>query len=390
MQNLFEPQKVDNFNDLEMRVYTSRLLGSDQNLVLHGGGNTSVEIDDILYVKGSGWDLGSIEIEGFSPARKDALLELLEHDTLSDSDMVKYQREALTDHSAPNPSVEAILHALIPYKFVDHTHADAIVTLSNTTDGEAIIEELFGDRYLIIPYVMPGFILAKVIDDMTRGIDWSSLDGMILHNHGVFTFDDDARKCYDQMIATVELAESYLLSHTPIVDEYRDFKPSNNKQYDIPKLAELLSQAKGYEVSLQLNTSPLACYFASQDNQTLYAKGVLTPEHIIRTKRFPAVLDEEYESGLAEYGRAYESYFERYATDEVMLNPAPNWIILRGYGVVTIGKNKKEAHIIEDIVMHTIEAILRGEVLGGYESIDEADSFAMEYWELEQNKLKGK
>ena len=386
MKNKYNKTDAQNLDDLAMRVYTSRLLGSDQDLVLHGGGNTSVKIDELLYVKGSGWDLGSIEKEGFSPARTDALLALLKYDSLSDSDMVKYQKEALTDKSAPNPSVEAILHALIPFKFVDHTHADAIVTISNTLDGEKLIEEIYGENYLIIPYVMPGFVLAKVIDEMTQGVDWESLEGIILHNHGVFTFDHDAKKSYDKMIATVARAEAYL-------DENASLSIADTKEEGSPeleKLKEMLSKAKGFDVVLRLNRSPLARYFASQEDETLYRKGVLTPEHIIRTKRFPAVFDRDQEENLADYIKNYEDYFSRYATDEIMLNPAPNWAIIKGIGTLAIGKNEKEAAIIEDITSHTMKAILQGEKLGGYQSIDEADSFAMEYWELEQMKLKGK
>jgi len=390
MINKFNPKDAQNLNDLEMRVYTSRLLGNDQNLVLHGGGNTSVKIDDLLYVKGSGWDLGSIEKEGFSPTQMDDLLNLLTYDTLSDSDMVKYQKEALTKKTAPNPSVEAILHALIPYKFVDHTHADAIVTISNSINGKELIEELYGDTYLIVPYVMPGFVLAKVIGEMTQGIDWESLDGIILHNHGVFTFDDDAKKSYDKMIATVARAEAYLQINTQDVDELIDMHKPYNQQHNLSTLRVLLSEAKESPVSLQVNTSPMAQYFASLDDTTLYNRGVLTPEHIIRTKRFPVLLDENYEEGLKSYKEAYEAYFHRHNIAEIMLNPAPNWAVLQGYGVVAIGKSEKEASIIEDIIMHTIEAILRAEALGGYQSINEEDSFAMEYWELEQNKLKGK
>ena len=386
MKNFFDINEGKGLDDLAMRVYTSRLLGSDQDLVLHGGGNTSVKIDDILYVKGSGWDLGSIEKEGFSPARLDALLALLQYETLSDSDMVRYQKEALTDKSAPNPSVEAILHALIPYRFVDHTHADAIVTISNTVNGEKLIEEIYGENYLIIPYVMPGFILAKVIGEMTQGVDWESLDGIILHNHGVFTFDHDAKKSYDKMIATVAMAEAYLDKNAPL--SIAETKEEN--LLDLERLKELLSKAKGYDVALRLNRSPLAQQFASQEDESLYQKGVLTPEHIIRTKRFPAVFDDVYAEDLASYIKNYEAYFARHATDEIMLNPAPNWAVIRGVGTLSIGKNEKEATIIEDITSHTMKAILQGEKLGGYQSINEADSFAMEYWELEQMKLKGK
>ena len=380
MQNIADP--------LELRVHTSQLLGKEQDLVLHGGGNTSLKIDDILYVKGSGWDLASIQKEGFSPAQTNKLLELLRYDTLSDSDMVKYQREALVDQKAPNPSVEAILHTLIPYKFVDHTHADAIVTISNSINGEAIIDELFGDSYLIIPYVMPGFILAKVVEEMTKGVEWDRLDGIILHNHGVFTFDNDAMLSYNKMLATVAKADNYLKKYKEKIETLIDI-PSTPKNYDIDTLTEVLTKAKGYKVTLSTNRTPLAYYFASQDDSTLYTKGVLTPEHIIRTKRFPAVVDGDYESGIREFESYYRDYFGRYSNTEIMLNPSPNWIVLRGYGIVAIGKNQKEANIIEDIVMHTIKAILYGEALGGYMSINESDSFAMEYWELEQNKLKG-
>ncbi len=372
---------------LELRVETSQLLGRDDDLVLHGGGNTSLKVDGILYVKGSGWDLSSIQKEGFSPAKNSELLKLLEYDTLSDSDMVKYQREALIDDRAPNPSVEAILHALIPYRFVDHTHADSIVTISNSINGEAIIEELFGDSYLIIPYVMPGFILAKVVYEMSRGVDWATLDGIILHNHGVFTFDDDGKKSYKKMIDTVAKASRYLESYRDKIESKIDIDIPQ-KEYNLDTLRELLTKSKGYKVTLKPNTSPLAKYFASQDDNTLYQKGVLTPEHIIRTKRFPAVVDESYR-GLEEFEREYIAYFERYSDSHIMLNSAPNWIVLKGYGVISVGKSEREVNIIDDIVVHTMRAILYGEALGGYVSISESDSFDMEYWELEQNKLKG-
>jgi rhamnose utilization protein RhaD (predicted bifunctional aldolase and dehydrogenase) len=174
MKNLYNTKEAKNLDDLELRVYTSRLLGSDDSLVLHGGGNTSVKIGSTLYVKGSGWDLATIEKEGFSPTRTIDLVMLLEHERLSDAQMVEYQKEALEDKSAPNPSVEAILHALIPYKFVDHTHADAMVTISNTNRGEEIIEEIY-EGYLIIPYIMPGFLLAKMVYNMSEEIEWENL-----------------------------------------------------------------------------------------------------------------------------------------------------------------------------------------------------------------------
>jgi len=376
VESRFNIESAKGLDDLDMRVYTSRLLGVDQNLVLHGGGNTSVKIDDILYVKGSGWDLETIEREGFSPAKIESLISLLEYDRLSDSDMVKYQREALIDSDAPNPSVEAILHALIPYKFVDHTHADAVVTISNSINGERIIEEIYGDSYLIVPYIMPGFILAKEVYNLVKDIDWDRLDGIILHNHGIFTFDNDGERSYNKMIESVSKATEYL---------------KNLRRYDLESLREIIKEAKGGdEVVLRVNSSDMARCFASHSDKSIYKRGVLTPEHIIRTKRFPALIDGDYQECINRYMKDYRDYFNRYATSEIILNPAPNWLILRDYGVVAIGKSEREAKIIEDIVMHTIEAILNGEALGGYRSINERDSFNMEYWELEQNKLKAK
>ena len=204
---------------LQMRVYTSRLIGKEADLVLHGGGNTSVKAvvkdffgDDVevLYVKGSGWDLASIEAPGFAPVRLRALQRLARQPALTDSDMATQQRAALLDPHAPNPSVEAILHAIIPFKFVDHTHADAVVCLTNNPRGEACVRGVYGDKVLVVPYVMPGFVLARTILELTRDVDWRAYEGMVLMNHGIFTFGDDARTSYERMIRLVRRAEDYL------------------------------------------------------------------------------------------------------------------------------------------------------------------------------------
>ena len=206
-------------NLLDQRVYSSRLLGAEPELVLHGGGNTSVKIkeinafgeeEEILYVKGSGWDLATIKPEGFAPVKQEVLLKMAKFKHLSDIEMVRLQRTGLTNPDAPNPSVEAILHAIIPFKFVDHTHADAVVTISNTPDGFQRIQSIYGKNVLIVPYVMPGFILAKAIYERTKNLDWAKLDAIILMNHGVFTFHDSAQRSYSKMIEIVQLAEDYL------------------------------------------------------------------------------------------------------------------------------------------------------------------------------------
>lgn len=390
MKNLYSDEESKNYkSDLELRVYTSNLLGRSDELVLHGGGNTSVKTvvngEEILLVKGSGWDLVNIKAEGFAPVKMQALLEMAKLEKLSDSDMVSGQKAAMTDKSAPNPSVEAILHAIIPFKFVEHTHADAVVTISNSACGIENIKELFAN-FLIVPYVMPGFILAHTIYEMTQGVDWSKCEGIILHNHGIFTFDENAKNAYDKMINAVTLAEEFLKINAPVTIE----SPLVNSKCDIKKIEEVISKEKGYHVSLNINQSPLALFYSRQENLKAFAsRGVLTPEHIIRTKRVPLVVEHEnLLEALSDYKDAYMQYFKQFATDEVCLNPAPNYMIIKNSGVISFGKTHKEASIVNDIVEHTMMAVLRADKLGGYKSISLKDSFEMEYWELEQAKLK--
>ena len=382
MKNLWNDEKAASCQtDLDLRVYTSNLLGQSDELVLHGGGNTSVKSlvdgEEILYVKGSGWDLVSIKAEGFAPVKMATLLEMAKMKNLSDTDMVSGQKAAMIDSSAPNPSVEAILHALIPFKVVDHTHADAIVTISNSKNGTKLIAELF-PNFLIIPYVMPGFILAQKIYEMTENdFNWETCEGIILHNHGIFTFDDDAKKSYDKMIAAVTLAEEFLEENASI-----EFDEIDAKDFDIDDL--------DLDKFRHVNQTPLAVHYASQDNlRQAVTRGVLTPEHIIRTKRVPLVVEDwDVEDALRHYRVAYETYFNVYKTDEVMLDSKPKYAVIKNFGIITFGKTQKEADVINDVVEHTMKAVLRADKLGGYKSISIADSFDMEYWELEQAKLK--
>ena len=390
MDNLYLDAEAKKFStDLELRVYTSNLLGKSDELVLHGGGNTSVKTkidnEEILLVKGSGWDLVSIKSEGFAPIKMKTLLDMAKLDKLSDTDMVSGQKNAMLDKNAPNPSVEAILHALIPYKFVDHTHADSVVTISNSVNAEKEIKKLF-PNFLIVPYVMPGFILAHTIYKMTKGLDWSSIDGIILHNHGIFTFDDDAKESYTKMINAVTLAEDFLSANAKI--ELKKYK--STKTPDIKKLQELLSREKEYDVFIKENISDLAkTYTSHKELKEFASRGVLTPEHIIRTKRVPMILEEEdMEKAIKKYKDEYLKYFKKFAKDEICLNPAPNYIIIKEYGVLSCGKSEKEANIINDIVEHTMMAVLRADKLSEYKSISPKDSFDMEYWELEQAKLR--
>lgn len=399
MKSLWNDKEAQSFlqDPLQLRVYTSRLLGKEADLVLHGGGNTSVKIteknlfeeeEDILYVKGSGWDLATIEKEGFAPVRMEALLKMAELNELSDTDMVKYQRAAMTDPYAPNPSIEAILHAVIPFKYVDHTHADAVVTITNTPDGEGKIREIYGDRVIVIPYVMPGFLLARYIYEQTKDIDWSKTEGMILLNHGVFTFDTDARKSYEKMIALVTEAENYLTDKGAVL---RD--TDKGKAISLLTLAEIrkkVSEARGAATLVKVNDSAEAVAYSNiKDLTEIASRGPVTPDHTIRTKCAGAVLSEEPGPGIEHFIKDYKKYFEKHNDgSKTMLDPSPRWAAWQGKGTLSFGKTPGELQIIEDISIHTMKAIRQAEILDQWKALPHSDLFEMEYWELEQAKLK--
>lgn len=399
MKSRWNQAEADQLNGdlLQLRVYTSRLLGADEDLVMHGGGNTSVKIretnifgeeEDILYVKGSGWDLGTIEAPGFAPVKLQALHQLAQLDTLTDMEMVKYQRMAMTNPSAPNPSVEAILHAIIPYTFVDHSHADAVVTVTNTPGGLERVKEIYGDSVLIVPYVMPGFILAKEIYNMTRGVDWDQYDGMILMNHGVFTFHKDPRVSYEKMIDIVSKAEDYLEAKGA-----REISGTESGKVDgrqIAHLRRLVSEIWQTPVLAKLDNSPSSTAFSKLPNvKEITGRGPLTPDHIIRTKRTPLVVSDQPEQDLEQYVADYKSYYEKHNTGEqTLLDQAPRWAVIPGMGTLAFGPSVKHTAIIEDIARHTKKAIHQAEHLGAWKALGQDDLFEMEYWSLEQAKLK--
>jgi len=398
MKNLWSEQRAKKFkNDpLALRAYTSRLLGEDPNLVLQGGGNTSVKLnitnlfgepEEVLYVKGSGWDLATIEKQGFAPVKLDLLKGMAELDHLTDTEMVRNQRAAMTDPSAPNPSVEAVLHAIIPFKFVDHTHADSVVAVSNTENGAQRIRDIYGSAVLIVPYVMPGFILARKIFEMTRDIDWRRLEGMILLHHGVFTFSDDAKESYTRMIRLVTKAEGYLKKKKAAVH----FFQAKVKE-DLPRLARIrqaVSRARNSAVIARWSADDRQVAFANHPKaRAIATRGPLTPDHVIRTKRTPVIIGRDPAADIERFSRGYHKYFQRHATAGLKpLDPAPRWAVWPGCGTISFGATLAEAEAINDINEHTIDAILQAEKLGGWQALPEKDIFEVEYWELEQAKL---
>ena len=312
--------------DLALRVYTSRLLGGDPRLVLHGGGNTSVKTqlkdifgDDVnvLCVKGSGWDLGGIEPAGLPAVRLEPLLRLEALDSLSDEDMVNVQRGNLLDSTSPNPSVETLLHAFLPHKFIDHTHSTAILSISDQPDGEAICAEVFGDIMGSVPYIMPGFALAKSAASIFRTSP--DVGGLILHKHGMFTFGDTAQEAYERMIDAVSLAENRLQTGRKQVFVAADLPG------DIASVAEVAPILRGLAATdegegrwrrmvLDFRTRPEILNYVNGVEVGRYSQiGVVTPDHNIRIKNTPVLLPAPVADKLGEFENAAKAAFDAYA-----------------------------------------------------------------------------
>ncbi len=403
MQSLWNDSDAAKFpGDLGQRVYTSRLLGCDRALVLHGGGNTSVKVreknifgeeEEILYVKGSGGDLGNIEASGFAPLRLKYVLRLAELEQLSDTRMAAELRCALTNPAAPNPSVESILHAILPYKFVDHTHADAFIAVCNTVNGAERVKEVYGDSVVHIPYVMPGFELSKFCARAFAEQRTPRTIGMILMHHGVFSFGETAREAYERMIELVTHAEEYLAKHDAwnVNNQSRARQQAgeqplpNGRGSEIAALRKEVSDAAGFPVVFSVHDDAQALIFARRkDVKDIALQGPATPDHVMRTKRLPLVGRD-----VKSYCADYKNYFSENTRGRAlkMLDTAPRIILDKELGLCAIGRTARDAAIVEEIYRHTIEIILRGTALGGYRALPASDLFEIEYWELEQAKL---
>jgi rhamnose utilization protein RhaD (predicted bifunctional aldolase and dehydrogenase)/NAD(P)-dependent dehydrogenase (short-subunit alcohol dehydrogenase family) len=399
MKSLWDDKEAGQYKDeLGLRVYTSRLLGRDKSLVLHGGGNTSVKItekniigeqEELLYVKGSGWDLETIDRPGFAPVRLKHLLALAELETLSDLQMVNELKTHMTLASAPTPSVEAILHATLPYKYVDHTHADSVVTVTNTKNGLERIQEIYGETVVIIPYVMPGFDLAKVCARIFSEQCKDETIGMVLMNHGIFSFGDDARQSYERMIELVSKAEQYLRSQGAW--ELKESTQDVDQPCFYRELAEMrsaVSKASGFPMVVQTRRTAQTLSFSRRDDiKVISQQGPATPDHVIRTKQVPMLGRD-----VSAYGEGYKEYFAKYSQNakeaKTILDLAPRVILDKDLGLCTVGRTIKDAAIVCDIYEHTIDIILRATVLGGFRALPSQDIFDVEYWDLEQAKLR--
>jgi rhamnose utilization protein RhaD (predicted bifunctional aldolase and dehydrogenase)/NAD(P)-dependent dehydrogenase (short-subunit alcohol dehydrogenase family) len=402
--------------DLALRTYTTRLLGGDPKLVMHGGGNTSVKTtakdqlgEDVavLHVKGSGWDMGNIEPQGLPAVKLAEMRRLRALPKLSDEDMVNFQRINLLDATAPNPSVETLLHAFLPHKFVDHTHSIAVLALTDQPDGEALARDLYGKRMAYVPYFIPGFTLAKAVADVFDKNP--NVEGLILPRHGIFTFAEDAKTAYEKMIEFVTMAEERLQQNR------KPLKPAELPKH-IARVADIAPILRG-AIAIERNelagtvkrqilcfrSNPAIQNYVNGAEVSRYSQvGVVTPDHTIRTKNYPLVVPapdaldlhewkKEVEAAVAKYVADYHAYFARHneranpKTKE--LDPLPRVILVPGVGLFGTGASAKDAAIAADIAENTVEVITDAEAITSYQPISEADMFEMEYWSLEQAKL---
>ena len=407
-------QYKDVSEDIALRVYTSRLIGADPSLVLHGGGNTSVksvttntigEKVNVLYVKGSGWDLDTLEPPGLPGVQLDHLVKLRKLDCLNDEDMVNEQRTHLLDAASPNPSVETLLHAFLPHKFIDHSHADAILVIADQPNAKSLCENIYGDTMGIVPYIMPGFDLAKAAAEVYEKNP--DVKGLVLISHGLFTFGNTAKESYDRHIEAVQQAEDLIASYGK-----KKLSPINAKITSDagemlssigPCLRGLFSEETGQNWLIHYREDPAACAFASSLECKDWSQiGTATPDHVIRTKQKPLLLNpkhlndpeklrKEISGALEEYKNNYHKYFKINAqskgVDKKELDPLPRIILVAGLGLVTIGKSVRETEIAADIYQHTIDIIKKSFDIGQFAPLKDNDLFDMEYWSLEQAKL---
>jgi rhamnose utilization protein RhaD (predicted bifunctional aldolase and dehydrogenase)/NAD(P)-dependent dehydrogenase (short-subunit alcohol dehydrogenase family) len=393
--------------EVALRVYTSRLLGADPALVLHGGGNTSVkttaceltgESVDVLYVKGSGWDLAAIEPEGFPACRLEPLRRACRLEILSDLDMVKLLRGQMLDPASPTPSVEALLHAFLPARYVDHTHADAVLSVLDQPDSAERARRIWPEGLCFVPYVMPGFVLAQKIAELADQLADARV--MVLDKHGIFTWGDTARESYERMIEAVSAAERALAPRVAAASALAPAERRRRQRELLPIVrGSLASAADGQALIASWRDEPEILELVLREDAARVTQiGTITPDHVIRIKPVPCWLGElgpdarhGVEAALARYAAWYEAYFARCSAERgvslTRLDRLPRVLLFPELGALCVGKTLADATIAGDVYVHTARVITDALGIGEYRPVGELDLFDVEYWSLEQNKL---
>ena len=397
--------------DIALRIYSARLLGNDPSLVLHGGGNSSVKTNyqdplgnsvQAIHVKGSGWDMGNIEPQGFPTLDLNFLRETQGLKTLSDEDMVAIMKRACFDPDSPDPSVETLLHAFLPHKYVDHTHSNSVLVLANMPNALEICKELYGDYVAVLPWIMPGFKLAQACNQAYK--ENPNIIGIILLNHGIFSFGETAKESYERMIQLVKTAETKI--------NFR-LKKRNKRKSKVEALNDTQAIGasmirKGLMTDELYKKTPLVRFvdfdlalefIHETKSKNLTGYGVITPDHVIRIKSkwlFSKSLHidnkdlwlKQFSQSLKKYKRNYTNYFKKNNKSNLtILDALPRLIFIENIGLYVLGYTDKEIKINEDLAKANISTQLLAIKSGGFKPLSEKAIFDMEYWSLEQKKL---
>jgi rhamnulose-1-phosphate aldolase/alcohol dehydrogenase len=380
---------------IEQLVYQSRLVGLEEELVLWGGGNNSVKAAaadllgrpiDVMYIKSSGSDMKSIVPKQFPGVRLDLIAPLRSRDEdMTDQEMVDYLAKCLIDPASARPSIETLLHAFLPAKAVLHTHADAILALTNTRGREQTVRDCFGDSVILVPYRRPGFRLSRDVADAFDA--QPGAEGLVLMNHGLITWGDSVQEAYERHIALVTRAES---SSRRGVESTRSSttKGSKTRRLEDSKTAALRGALHGRILEFDDSAEVLE-FLGREDAATVTQIGAATPDHLLYTKRYPLFLGEgdDVRAALDAYVARAKAHYDAHPSEFGMLDPTPRIVLMPGVGMWTAGKDARAARIVRDIYRHTMRIVAAATSLGGYATLDDHDAFHAEYWPLELYKL---
>ncbi|MBU5441985.1 bifunctional aldolase/short-chain dehydrogenase [Paenibacillus sp. MSJ-34] len=415
VHSLWEKEKAQGLpQGLEELVYRSNLIGTDRRVCNWGGGNTSmktIEKDfrgrdvEVMWVKGSGSDLATMKARNFTGLRMEDIRPLIEREEMSDEDMVAYLANCMIDSKHPRASIETLLHAFLPFKHVDHTHPDAIISLCCADNGKEIAKEIYGDRFVWVPYVRPGFALSKMIAEGVRNNPKAEL--VLMEKHGLVAWGDTAEACYLKTIAIINEAEAYIEARVNERAMFGGAKyaslPAEERRAALARVMPVIRGAvsDGKKMILTYDDADdVLAFVNSRDARELSQVGAACPDHLVHTKMVPlyidwnpqvedaAALTEKIKSGIASFKEEYRQYFERNKHEgDVMFEAAPRVILIPGIGMVNTGKSWAMSQV-SGALYHRAIAVMRGATaLGKFVSLSENESYNVEYWPLELYKL---
>jgi len=415
VQSLWQASKAaEQQSGLDQLVYRSNIIGADRRVCNYGGGNTSsktIEKDfrgrdvEVMYVKGSGSDLASMKASNFTGLRMDDIRPLFEKPEMSDEDMVAYLANCMIDAKHPRASIETLLHAFLPFKHVDHTHPDSIISLCCADNGKDLAKEIFGDRFVWVPYIRPGFTLSKMIAEGVLNNPKAEL--VLMEKHGLVTWGETSEACYAQTIKIISEAEAFIEAR---IDEAKVFGGAKYETLPaevrkniaakvMPTIRGAVSDAKKMILSFD-DADDVLQFVSGHDSAKLSQVGAACPDHLVHTKVVPLFIDwapnaddidgliAKLKEGVAAYKEQYTAYFERNKNEgDVMFEAAPRVILIPGVGMINTGKSWAMSQV-SGALYHRAIAVMRGSTaLGNFVSLSENESYNVEYWPLELYKL---